>query len=378
MDFSYSEEQQMLQDSVQKFVASQYDFETRCAVLKKEGGFDQANWELFAELGWLTVPFKEEDGGFSGSAVDLMVVMEEFGKGLVVEPYLATAVLSGGLIAALGSDEQKTELLGAIMEGGKQLATAYAEADSRYNLASVATTAVKQGDDYILNGDKVVVLNAPNAQQLIVTARTAGDKLDRDGISAFLVDAQSAGVSMRSYVTVDGQQAAEVHLKDVKVASKDLLGAEGQALLALEQVLDQATVAICSEAVGAMDSLLAKTVEYAKTRKQFGVPIGTFQALQHRMAEMFIDCQLARSIVIMAAMKLDSDEPAAEKAKAVSAAKSQVGRAIRKVGQEAVQIHGGIAVTDELDVGHYFKRVTAIEHQFGTTDYHTRRYAKLA
>lgn len=378
MDFSYSEEQQMLQDSVQKFVASHYDFETRCAVLEKDGGFDTANWELFAELGWLTVPFKEEDGGFSGSSVDLMVVMEEFGKGLVVEPYLATAVLSGGLIAALGSDEQKGEMLAAIMEGRLQLATAYAEADSRYNLASVSTTAVKQDDAYVLNGDKVVVLNAPNAQYLIVTARTAGDRLDREGISAFLVDAQANGVSMRSYATVDGQQAAEVHLKDVKVASSSLLGTSGQALPALEQVIDRATVAICSEAVGAMDSLLAKTVEYAKTRKQFGVPIGTFQALQHRMAEMFIDCQLARSIVIMAAMKLDSQESAAEKAKAVSAAKSQVGRAMRKVGQEAVQIHGGIAVTDELDVGHYFKRVTALEHQFGTTDYHTRRYAGLA
>lgn len=378
MDFSYSEEQQMLQDSVQKFVASQYDFETRCAVLEKAGGFDKANWELFAELGWLTVPFKEEDGGFSGSAVDLMVVMEEFGKGLVVEPFLATAVLSGGLVAALGSEEQKGELLAAIMEGKLQLATAFAEADSRYNLASVGTTAAKSGDNYVLNGDKVVVLNAPNAQQLIVTARTSGEKLDREGISAFLVDSQSDGVSMRSYVTVDGQQAAEVHLKNVSVSAGNRLGAEGQALPVLESVMNQATVAICSEAVGAMDSLLAKTVEYAKTRKQFGVPIGTFQALQHRMAEMFIDCQLARSIVIMAAMKLDSDETADEKARAVSAAKSQVGRAIRKVGQEAVQIHGGIAVTDELDVGHYFKRVTAIEHQFGTTDYHTRRYASLA
>ncbi|GGG51963.1 pimeloyl-CoA dehydrogenase small subunit [Pseudohongiella nitratireducens] len=378
MDFSYSEEQQMLQDSVQKFVASQYDFETRCKVLEKEGGYDKANWELFAELGWLTVPFREEDGGFSGSAVDLMVVMEEFGRGLVVEPFLATAVLAGGLISALGSDAQKSELLATIMEGKAQLATAYAEPDSRYNLASVKTTAVRQGEEFVLNGDKVVVLNAPNAAQIIVTARTSGESGDRDGISAFLVDSQAAGVTLRSYATVDGQQAAEVHLKDVKVTSANLLGEEGKALPALEQTIDQATVAICSEAVGAMDSLLSKTVEYAKTRKQFGVPIGTFQALQHRMAEMFIDCQLARSIVIMAAMKLDSNESAEQKAKAVSAAKSQVGRAIRKVGQEAVQIHGGIAVTDELDVGHYFKRVTAIEHQFGTTDYHTRRYARLA
>jgi len=377
VDFSYSDEQQMLQDSVQKFVLSQYDFDTRHKILKSDRGFSEEYWSLFAELGWLTVPFREEDGGFGGSAVDLMVVMEEFGKGMVIEPFLPTAVISGGLLSELGNAAQKEELISAVMEGGLQLATAYAEADSRFNLASVGTTAVKNGDSYTLNGSKILVLNGPAADKLVVIARTSGSQFDRDGISAFLVDASAAGVSKRAYTAVDGHRAAEIHLKNVTVSADSLLGDEGGALAALEAVVDRAALAVSAEAVGAMDCLLKKTVEYAKTRKQFGVAIGTFQALQHRMSEMFIECQLARSIVIMAAMKLDSSVSAEEKAKAVSAAKSRVGRAMRKVGQESVQIHGGIAVTDELDVGHYFKRVTTIENLFGNTDHHTLRYAAL-
>jgi alkylation response protein AidB-like acyl-CoA dehydrogenase len=377
VDFSYSEEQQMLQDSVQKFVHSQYDFDTRKKVIESDKGFSDKNWTLFAELGWLTVPFREEDGGFGGSAVDLMVVMEEFGRGMVVEPFLPTAVLSGGLIAELGNPAQKEALLGAIMEGSLQLATAFAEADSRYNLASVACTAKKDGSGFVLNGDKIVVLNGPAADKILVVARTSGDKLDRGGISVFVVDASATGLSRRPYTAVDGHRAAEVHLKDVRVGADALLGAEGQALPAIEKVVDRATLAVSAEAVGALACLLKKTVEYAKTRKQFGVAIGTFQALQHRMSEMFIECELARSIVIMAAMKLDSSASDAEKAKAVAAAKSRVGRAMRMVGQEAVQLHGGIAVTDELDVGHYFKRVTTIEHLFGNTDHQTMRFAAL-
>ena len=377
MDFSYSDEQQMLQDSVQKFVGGQYDFDTRRKIIKSDKGYSDDNWSLFAELGWLTVPFREEDGGFGGSAVDLMVVMEEFGKGMVVEPFVATAVLSGGLISELGNAAQKEALLGAVMEGSLQLATAYAEADSRYNLASVGTTARREGDVYTIHGDKILVLNGASADKLLVIARTSGNKPDTDGISAFVVDASAAGISKREYPTVDGHRAAEVHFNNVKVGADALLGAEGKALSALENAVDRATLAVSAEAVGAMDCLLKKTVEYAKTRKQFGVAIGTFQALQHRMSEMFIECQLARSIVIMAAMKLDSAAPEAEKAKAVAAAKARVGRAMRKVGQEAVQLHGGIGVTDELDVGHYFKRLTSIEHQFGNTDFHLARYASL-
>jgi alkylation response protein AidB-like acyl-CoA dehydrogenase len=376
VDFSYSDEQQMLQDSVQKFVYNQYDFETRKGILKSAKGFSEEYWQLFAELGWLTVPFREEDGGFGGSAVDLLVMMEEFGKGIVVEPFVATAVIAGGLISELGSQQQKDELIPQIMEGRMQLATAFAETGSRYNLASIATTARKEGDRYIINGEKIVVLNGPGADKILVTVRTSAEERSADGISILVVDANSAGISKVSYTAVDGHRAAEISFKSVSVPASALLGAEGKALDALSTVIDRATLAVCAEAVGAMGVLLKKTVEYTKTRKQFGTAIGTFQALQHRMADMFIECELARSIVLMAAMKLDSGESGAEKAKAVSAAKSKVGRAMRKVGQESVQLHGGIAVTDELDVGHYFKRVTTIEHMFGNSDFHTMRFAR--
>lgn len=373
MDFSYTEEQQMLQDSVQKFVQNSYDFETRRGFIESEKGFSEENWQLFAELGWLTVPFSEEDGGFGGSAVDLMVMMTEFGKAMLVEPYLATAVLGGGLVSALASDEQKAELLPALMEGKLQLALASSEPGSRFNLASVSTSL----SDGSLSGEKIAVLNGGAADKLLVVARTSGESQDRDGISIVLIDRAAAGVSVTEFTNIDGQKSANISFDNVQVADGDFLGAQGEALTALEAVIDRAALAVSAEAVGAMQALLSKTVEYSKTRKQFNVPIGTFQALQHRMADMFIQLQLAQSIVIMAAMALDTDDTAAEKAKAVSAAKSRVGQSIRKVGQEAVQIHGGIGVTDELDVGHFFKRVTAIELSFGNTDFHTNRYAKL-
>lgn len=377
MDFSNTEEQQMLQESVQKFVQKSYDFETRNKILASEKGYSDENWALFAELGWLTVPFVEEDGGFGGSAVDLAVMMEEFGKAMLVEPFIATAVLAGGLISEQGSAEQKAELLPRVMEGQLQLACAYAEAGSRFNIANIKTMARLDGDSVVLNGSKTAVLNGANAEILLVVARDAGDATDREGISVYLVDAASAGVSVRAFPNVDGKQSAEITLKDVTVPVTARLGDAGTALAALERVVDRATLAVSSEAVGAMESLLQKTVEYSKTRKQFGTPIGTFQALQHRMADMFIECQLARSIVIMAAMKLDSGEDAVEKAKAVSAAKSRIGKAIRKVGQEAIQIHGGIGMTEELDVGHLFKLVTAAEIMFGNTDFHLERFASL-
>lgn len=377
MDFSNTEEQQMLQESVQKFVQKSYDFETRNKILASEKGYSDENWALFAELGWLTVPFVEEDGGFGGSAVDLAVMMEEFGKAMLVEPFIATAVLAGGLISEQGSAEQKAELLPRVMEGQLQLACAYAEAGSRFNIANIKTMARLDGDSVVLNGSKTAVLNGANAEILLVVARDVGDATDREGISVYLVDAASAGVSVRAFPNVDGKQSAEITLKDVTVPVTARLGDAGTALAALERVVDRATLAVSSEAVGAMESLLQKTVEYSKTRKQFGTPIGTFQALQHRMADMFIECQLARSIVIMAAMKLDSGEDAVEKAKAVSAAKSRIGKAIRKVGQEAIQIHGGIGMTEELDVGHLFKLVTAAEIMFGNTDFHLERFASL-
>jgi len=375
MNFSLSAEQQMLQDSISKFVQKDYDFDSRMALVKSEVGYSQDNWKLFAELGWLMVPFSESDGGLGGSAADLMVVMEELGKGIVIEPFLATTVLAGGAIAKAGTQAQKDTLLGGIMDGSLQLALAYAEPKSRYELAHVATTAKQNDQGYILNGHKAVVLNAAAAHKIIVAARTSGNVNDKAGISLFVVDAKSEGVATQAYRTQDGGRAAEVRLENVLVSADQLLGTEGEALSVIESVLDRATLAICAEAVGAMEVIIQKTVEYTKTRVQFGVPIAKFQALQHRMADMFIEQQQAKSIVLMAAMKLDQDS--ADSAKAIAAMKSLVGRASRKVGQEAIQIHGGIGVTDELDVGHYFKRMTMIELLFGNSDYQTQRFAEL-
>ena len=377
MDFSYTEVQQMLQDQVQKFVHKSYDFDSRNSIVASEKGFSAEHWQLFAELGWLAVPFTEEDGGLGGSAVDLMVIMEEFGKANLVEPYLATAVLSGCLVAQLAEGETKEALLGGIIGGESQFACAYAEPGSRFNLASVTSSATTSGDQVTINGNKTAVENAPNADKLVVIARESGDRFASSGISAFLVDAGTEGISMRSYATVDGKRAAEVSFNNVVAPVNARLGAAGEALPALRVAVDRATLAVSAEAVGALEALLQKTVEYSKTRKQFGTPIGSFQALQHRMADMFVQCQMARSIVIMAAMSLDSADSAQQKTRAVSAAKSRVGKAIKLVGQEAIQIHGGIGMTEELDVGHLFKRVTALDLLFGDEEFHLQRFASL-
>jgi len=375
MDFSYNDEQQMLRDSVSKFVQQDYDFDSRRKIVDSDAGYSKEHWALFAELGWLMVPFTEDDGGLGGSAVDLMLVMEEFGKGMVIEPFLNTAVIGGGLIADAGSDVQKQKLLPTVMEGQLQLAFAFTEAQSRYNLADIDTRAELQGDHYVINGKKAVVLNGESADKLIVSVRTAGDQRDRDGISLLILDADTAGISRQGYATIDGQRAAEVSFDNVKVPTEQLLGAAGQALPSIEKIIDRATLAVCAEAVGSMEVVYKKTVEYTQTRKQFGVSLASFQALQHRMVDMFIEYEQARSILMMAAMQLDAGEGLAPKA--ISAAKSRVGKAARKVGQEAVQLHGGIGVTDELDIGHYFKRLTSVQYLYGSTDFHTQRFASL-
>ena len=377
MDFSYSEVQQMLQDSVQKFVSKSYDFDTRTKIVASEEGYSKENWQLFAELGWLAVPFNEESGGLGGSAVDLMVMMEEFGKGNLVEPFLSSVVLCGGLVNELADEDRKVEKLGKVINGDLMLACAFAEAGSRFNLSKVATSASSEGNNIVINGKKIAVLNGPNADELLVVARESGGETDPDGISVFCVPPATEGVTIRSFTNVDGQKSSEIDFNGVVIPEAARLGEKGNALGALEKAADRVIVGLSAEAVGALEVLLRKTVEYSKTRKQFGTSIGTFQALQHRMADMFIECQLARSIVVMAAMRLDGADEQREKTKAVSAAKSRVGKAIRSVGQESVQIHGGIGVTNELDVGHYFKRVTALEIMFGNTDYHTERFASL-
>jgi alkylation response protein AidB-like acyl-CoA dehydrogenase len=372
MDFSYDDNQTMLRDSVSRFVKQDYDFDTQQAIVNGER---DNFWPLFAELGWLMVPFSEELGGLGGSAVDLLAIMEEFGKGLVVEPFLASAVLAGGIVAEADSEPRRAGLIEKIIAGEQQLAFAFVEPGSRYDLADVSTSAEKSGGDYVLNGHKAVVINAPAANRLIVVARSSGERYDRSGISLFLVDPATDGVRMNAYRTVDGQQAAEVYFDNVAVPVADILGAEGEALPVIEEQVDRATLALCADAVGAMGVIFQKTLEYSKIRKQFGVPIATFQALQHRMAEMFIEYEQAKSITLMAAMQLDAkaSDPAA-----VSAAKSRVGKAAKRIGEEAIQIHGGIGVTEELDVGHYFKRLTTMQYLFGSTDFHTTRFAELS
>ncbi len=372
MDFSLSEEQGMLQDSVSRFVAQDYSFDQRGRIIASEAGYSRDYWKRFADLGWLMIPFTEKDGGLGGSAVDLMVLMQEFGKGIVVEPFLATAVLGGGLIAEAADEEKKQTLLSQLMAGELQLAFAFTEPQSRYNLADVACRAVREGDDYIINGHKAVVLNAPNADELIVVVRTSGEQRHSEGISLLRVPAASPGLRLQSYATVDGQRAADVYFENVRVPASHLLGAEGKALSVIEKVIDRATLAICAEALGAMETALWKTVDYTKTRKQFGVSISSFQALQHRMADMFIELEQARSILQMAVMQSDANGGVAPKA--VSAAKSRIGKAARLVGQESVQLHGGIGVMQELDLGHFFKRLTTIQFLFGSTDFHTQRF----
>ncbi|MBT4519265.1 MAG: pimeloyl-CoA dehydrogenase small subunit [Halieaceae bacterium] len=373
MDFSYSEEQQMLRDSIGKFISQDYDFDSRRAIVDSDTGYSMEHWKTFAELGWLTVPFKETDGGFGGSAVDLMVVMEEFGKGLLVEPFLANTVLAGTGLSEAANEQQKQTLLQPLMEGNLQLAFAFAEPQSRYQLADVQCSGQIEDNQIVINGHKAVVLNGEAADKLLVSVRTSGQTTERHGISLIVVDADSAGISHRAYTNVDGHRAADIWFDQVTVPVSNLLGEADKAIEIIEMVIDRAALAVCAEAVGAMQISLERTVEYTKIRKQFGVTLASFQALQHRMARMFMEVEQARSILLMAAMEMDRLDGRAPRA--LSAAKSRIGKAARKVGQESIQIHGGVGVTDELDVGHYFKRLTTIQYQFGSTDFHTARFA---
>jgi len=375
MDFSFTEEQTLLRNSVQKFVSGAYDFDTRRAIITSDAGWRPAYWSQIAELGLLGAAIPEDFGGLGGSVVDTMVIMEEFGRGLVVEPYLGTVVIGAGLLTAVGSAAQKEELLPQIAGGELVLALAYAEPQGRFNLADLVTTAKAQGSDFVLNGHKAVVIGAPWAHKLIVSARTSGGQRDAKGISLFLVDANAPGVSLRSYPTVDGLRASEVTFENVKVPASALIGNLDDGLASLEMIADHAIAALSAEAIGAMKVLNDTTVEYCKTRKQFGVPIGKFQVLQHRMVDMFMAYEQSVSITYMVTLKLD--EAVEERKKAASAAKVQIGKAGRFIGQQAVQLHGGMGMTDELKVGHYFKRLTMIDAQFGNVDYHLKRYAQL-
>lgn len=376
MDFNFTEEQDMVRDGLSRMVREQYGPEERRQLIASDAGWSTAVWAQLAELGILGMSFSEDDGGFGGGAIDSMVIMEEFGKGLLVEPFVPTVVCAGGFLKHAGTAAQKEEHIGGIVSGERVFAFAYAEPRGRYDLANLETTAKKDGGDYVLNGHKAVVIGAPWASHLIVTARTGGERTDTQGISVFVVDKSSSGITTRDYVTVDGRRASEVYFENVRVPADALIGDEGNALPLIERVTDEAIAAQCAEACGAMKVAHAMTLDYAKQRKQFGVPIASFQVLQHRMVDMYTEYECSVSMTYLATLRLDAEER--ERKQAVSAAKVRVAQAAHHVGQESIQIHGGNGMTDEYAIGHYFKRLTIFDSEFGNIDHHMKRHIALA
>jgi len=372
MDFDLSEEQRLLKESVDGLLTDSYDFDARKKYMKEKGGWSKAVWGKLAEQGLLGLPFPEKDGGFGAGGVETMIVMEALGKALVLEPYLATVVIGGGFLRHGGSDAQKAAYVPGIIDGSKTFAFAQVEKNSRYDLHDVTTTAKKKGAGWVIDGEKFVVINGENADVLIVTARTKGARRDKTGVGVFLVPASAKGVTKKSYPTQDGLHAADITFTGVEVGADAAIGNPEDSLALIERVVDDARMALCAEAVGLMDESLKTTVEYIKTRKQFGVAIGTFQSLQHRASDMFVAVEQARSMSMFATMASDFDD-ARERAKAIAAAKVQIGKSAKFVGQQSIQLHGGIGMTMEAKIGHYFKRLTMIENTFGDTDYHLRR-----
>jgi len=373
MDFDLTDEQRLLKDSVDRLVADQYQFEQRKKYMAEPDGWSRAVWQQYAELGLLGLPFAEAHGGFGGGAVETMIVMETFGRSLVLEPYFATVILGGGLLRRAASPPQQQALLPQVVQGKLKLAFAHVERHSRYDLADVATTAKQDGAMWVLDGAKSVVLHGDCADRLLVTARTSGNRRDRNGIGLFLVDPSAAGVTRRGYPTQDGLRAAEVTLSGVRVPQDDAMP---NALPAIEHAVDEAIAALCAEAVGCMQAMHETTLEYLKTRQQFGRPIGQFQVLQHRSVDMLVALEQARSMAMFAAV-MAAEEDTTERRRAIAAAKVQIGRSGRHIGQEAIQLHGGIGMTMEYKVGHYFKRMTMIDKLFGDADTHLETLARL-
>jgi pimeloyl-CoA dehydrogenase small subunit len=372
MDFDLSEEQRLLKESVDGLLTDSYDFDARKKYMKEKGGWSKAVWGKLAEQGLLGLPFAEADGGFGAGGVETMIVMEALGRALVLEPYLATVVIAGGFLRHGGTDAQKAAYVPSIIDGSKTFAFAQVEKNSRYDLHDVVTTAKKKGSGWVIDGEKFVVLNGENADTLIVTARTKGERRDKTGVGVFLVPADAKGITKKSYPTQDGLHAADITFTGVEVGADAAIGNPEDGLALIERVVDGARMALCAEAVGLMDESLKTTVEYIKTRKQFGVPIGSFQSLQHRASDMFVAVEQARSMSMFATMASDFDD-AKERARAIAAAKVQIGKSAKFVGQQSIQLHGGIGMTQEAKIGHYFKRLTMIENTFGDTDYHLRR-----
>ncbi len=374
MHFNLSEEQAMLQSSTARFIDKQYSFDVRQRHVALPEGFDRGTWEQFAELGWLSVPISEGSGGFGGSAADTMVLMEQLGRGLVAEPYIATVLLFGGLIDRGASTRLKQSLLEPLIAGELQGAFAYQERQSRYNMADIKTTATRSGDQYVISGEKTLVLNGAVADQLVVSARTSGNQSDTSGISLFVIDASAQGLHKTTYRLMDGQLVANIKFDQVKVDAKQLLGEENHGFTLMNEVVNNVILAISAEALGIMDKLTNTTIEYTKVRKQFGVAIASFQVLQHRMVDMFMACEQARSLLYRAVCSVGSDDAQ----RSLHALKVIIGRNGRLIGNEAIQIHGGMGLTDELAVGHYVKRLMMLNTLLGDADYHQQQFAHLS
>ncbi len=375
MDFRYSEEQLALQDTLQRFIFRDYDFERRRALARSPLGFSAEAWDRYAELGLLALPLPEQFGGLGGNGVDVMAAMETIGQGLLLEPYLTTVVLCGGLIRDAASEPVKESILPRIAAGKLKIALAAYEAAGRYDLAHVGCTAARNGGGWRLSGRKAVVLDAPSADCFLVSARGTGQVADADGISLFLIPRDAPGLTLFAYATQSGGRAADVQLDDVAVGPDAVIGMPGRALGIIERAVDAAIAALCAEALGIVTALNQATLKYLKTRKQFGVPIGAFQALQHRMAEMIIAAEQTRSMAIIAAVHVDAPD-APKRRRAISGAKAYVGQAARFVGQQAVQLHGALGVVDDIIVSHYFKRLTMIDMSLGDADFHLARFCE--
>lgn len=376
MDFRLNEEQQMLQDTVARLVRGEYSFEKRLEFSETDAGFSEDFWKQLGELGLTAVPFSEELGGFGGGGVEVQSVMTELGKGLCLEPYLQSVILAGGLIGQSGNDSQKEQWLAGIAAGELKAAVGLQEPQSFYNLNDVETRAEKNGEGYVLNGRKAVVIGGQCADLILVSARTAGSSRDSDGISLFAISPETAGVERRVYPTIDGSKGCDITLNNVQIGADALLGNEGQASDAIEYQAGRAIAALCAEAVGVMEVANELTLDYLKQRKQFGVPIGKFQVLQHRMVDMMSELEQARSMAILAASVAD-EEQSDERRRILAAAKNVIGRSGQFISEKGIQSHGGIGMTWEYNFAHYAKRLVMINHQLGDDDFHLERYATL-
>ena len=374
MNFEPSDEQTLLTETIKRFVATHYTFDARAKIIASPAGHSEDVWAAIAEMGLLGLPFDEAHGGFGGTTVDVMLVMEAIGEGLLVEPYLATVGLGGRFVARAGTKAQQDRILPALIQGKHTLAFAHTEAGARYDLRQVGLRARRAGEGWVLDGDKRMVLHGGRADTLVVSARTAGGETDTAGLTLFLVPRTAPGVSVKESRTIDNLRTADIRVTDVRVGADALLGVEGNGYPVIEEVVDYATALLCAEAVGAIRYANEATLEYLKTRRQFGVPIGSFQALQHRMVEMMISYEQARSMACLACVKIDTAD-AAERRRVISAAKIKIGDACRHVSQEAVQLHGGMGMSEELKISHTFRRLTMLAQTFGDADHHLERFA---